>query len=270
MPIARAGDIDLEYYVEGSGLPLLMLMGFAGSAHTWGQPFVDELNKSFTTIRVSNRGTGNSFKPADQFTVRDMADDAKHLLDVLGIDQAHVLGISMGGMIAQEFALAYPERIHGLVLGCTTLGAPNAIAADPETNASMTPEPGMAPQDIIRKSWYALVSDPFVSEGHDFLEGLIVTFMKYPTPMDTIMKQVMAIMGFSTGDRASGISAPTLVIHGDVDRLVPPANGDKVTAAIPGARLHTIPGAAHMFFWEQPQASAAATTEFLARVPARV
>src|SRR5712691_6808675 len=102
MATAKAGDINLEYYIEGSGPPLLMIMGLGGQASSWGEPFLDELRQRFTTIRFSNRGTGLSENPATPLTVRVMADDAVGLLDTLGIERPHVLGISMGGMIAQE------------------------------------------------------------------------------------------------------------------------------------------------------------------------
>ena len=198
-----------------------------------------------------------------------MADDAVALLDALGIEQAHVVGISMGGMIAQEIAITHPQRVNRLVLGCTGLGAPKMVMADAETNAAMTPDLSLPREEMIRKTWYALVSDSFVTSGHDFLEGMIAAFIKWPTPLETIMKQVVAIGGFSTVGRAASISAPTLVIHGTLDRLVPPANGDNVHAEIPGSEFRSIPGVGHMFFWEKPNESAAMVTEFLARVPSR-
>jgi pimeloyl-ACP methyl ester carboxylesterase len=268
LPTIKAGDISLEYFVEGSGPPLLLIMGFAGSAHSWGEPFLEELRRSFTVIRLSNRGTGESDKPGDQVTIRMMADDSVALLEALGVERSHVFGVSMGGMIAQEIAISHPQRANGLVLGCTWLGAPKAITADSATNAAMTPDPSMPVPDQIRKAWYALVSDEFVQTGHDFLEGMIADMMRWPTTLDTIVKQVVAIGGFSSIGRASGIASPTLVIHGDADRLMPPANGDNVVAEIPGAELQTIRGVGHMFFWEKPRESAAMITEFLSRVPA--
>jgi len=269
MAKARAGNIDLEYYIEGSGPPLLLIMGFAGSAHSWGVPFVERLSRDFSVIRFSSRGTGDSDKPADQTTVPMMADDSVALLDALGIEKAHVVGISMGGMIAQEVAISHPERVNGLVLGCTGLGAPKMVTADAATSAAMTPDLSLPREEIIRRSWYALVSDSFVTSGHAFLEGMVASFMEWPTPMETIVKQAMAIGGFSTVGRGGSISAPTLVIHGTLDRLVPPANGDYVHAEIPGSELRSIEGVGHMFFWEKPNESAAMITEFLSRVPAR-
>jgi len=268
MPITRAGDINLEYFTEGSGPPLLMVMGFAGSAHTWGQPFVDALSRNFTTIRFSNRGTGDSDKPTEQTTIRMMADDAVALLDTLGIERPHVLGISMGGYIGQEFAINYPDRVNGLALGCTGVGGPTAVMAEPQTMQSMAFDPSLPIEEIIRKSWYALVSDSFQETGKAFLDDMAKTIMAHPTPMDTIVKQIGAIGGHSVAERDAAITAPTLVIHGSVDRLVPPANGDQVAAAIRGAERKTIDGVGHMFFWEKPEEAAQLVTEFLSRIPA--
>jgi pimeloyl-ACP methyl ester carboxylesterase len=268
MAIAKAGEINLEYFTEGSGPPLLLVMGFAGSAYTWGQPFIEALKRSFTVTRFSNRGTGGSDRPDAQTTIRMMADDTVALLDALGIERPHVMGISMGGYIAQELAINYPGRVNGLVLGCTGVGGPTAVQSDPQTMQSMAFDPSLPIADLVRKSWYALVSDGFVSSGHDFLETMLSSILEHPTPMETIMKQVMAIAGHNVAERDKAITAPTLVIHGDADRLVPPANGDQVAAAISGAQKHTIHGVGHMFFWEKPEESARIVTEFLSRVPA--
>lgn len=270
MAIGRAGEINLEYYVEGQGPPLLMIMGFAGQAASWGEPFLEELRPHFRCIRFSNRGTGDSDKPQEQPTIRMMADDTIALLDTLGIERPHVLGISMGGMISQEIAISHPQRVNGLVLGCTAAGAPNAVAAAPEVYEQMAPVPGMPIEDQVRKAWPALVTDGFIERGHAFLEGMLQTSIRNPTPLDSIMKQLVAIGGFSAKARLHEVNAPTLVIHGDADRLMPPANGDIVAGAIPGAELRTIQGVGHMFFWEKPRESARIITEFLARVPASV
>jgi pimeloyl-ACP methyl ester carboxylesterase len=268
MPITHAGDIDIEYYIEGSGPPLLMLMGFAGQASSWGHPFVSALNQHFTTIRLSNRGTGLSTKPQDQFTIRTMADDARNLLDVLGIGRPHVLGISMGGMTAQEFVLAYPERVNGLVLGCTASGGPGHAAASPETLQALLPAPNLSREDLVRKAWPALVSPAFIENGRPFLEEMLKSGLENATPLETLAKQMFAINTFDASGRLSAVKAPTLVMHGDIDLLVPTPNGIALAEKVPGAQLHIIPGVAHMFFWEKPAESASAIVEFLAKVPA--
>ncbi len=265
MPAIKAGDIDLEYYVEGAGPPLLMIMGFAGQANSWGEPVMNRLREHFTCIRFSNRGTGASDKPETPTTIRMMTDDAVALLDALDIRRAHVFGISMGGMIAQEIALNHADRLNGLVLGCTTPGWAHGETASPEVSAAMVPTPGLSLEEQVRNFWTAICSPAFIESGAEFLEEMLVTNLAQPTPFDTIMKQAVAVQGFDSLDRLSQITAPTLIIHGDADRLVPPANGDIVAAGIAGAEKLTLNGAAHMFFWEQPEKTADAISEFLAR-----
>ena len=124
MPIAKAGDISIESYVEGSGPPLLMIMGFGLQASAWGQAFLAELRPHFRMIRFSNRGTGLTDRPDAEYTIRMMADDAAGLLGELGIQRAHVLGISMGGIIAQELVLNHPEAVQAIVEFLSSVPAP--------------------------------------------------------------------------------------------------------------------------------------------------
>lgn len=266
MPLIMCGDFNLEYFDEGDGPPLLMIMGYGGQAASWGEPIVSELRKSFRTVRLSNRGTGDSDRPAEQFTVRDMADDAVALLDALGIRKAHVFGVSMGGMIAQELVLAYPERVEGLVLGCTAAGGPTMVLADQEVRDMMTPVPGLTREEQVRKMWPGITTQAMI-EARTFLEEQLKVSLAKPTPVDTILKQAVAIASFNVYDRLTTITKPTLVIHGDKDRLVPLPNGRIVHERIPGSRFEVLPGAAHMFFWEYPKEAAALVTSFLETVP---
>jgi 3-oxoadipate enol-lactonase len=268
MTITKAGDIHLETYIEGSGPPLLMIMGFAGSASSWGEPLLEALRPHFTCIRFSNRGAGLSDKPEVQFTVRTMADDAANLLTALGIARPHVFGISMGGMIAQELVLNYPQHVSGLVLGCTTPGLAHGVQATPETMSKLMPAPGLSPDEIVRNFWTIVCSAGFIQRGAAFLEGMVAVSLAQPTPMETLGREMVAINTFESYDRLPQIKAKTLVIHGDADVLVPPPNGRILAEHIPGAELRTLPGVAHMFFWEEPKKSAAMVTEFLSRVPA--
>lgn len=270
MPVIKAGEINLEYYVEGAGPPLLLVMGFAGQANSWGEPILSRLRERFTCIRFSNRGTGASDQPDAPITIRQMAGDTVALLDALDVKRPHVFGISMGGMIAQEIVLNYPERVNGLVLGCTTPGWSHGQVASPEVTAAMVPEPGLSREEQVRRFWTVICSPAFLESGAAFLEEMLVTSLEQPTPIETLMKQAVAIQTFDSFGRLGQIKAPTLVVHGDIDRLVPPANGDVLAAGIAGAEKLTLSGAAHMFFWEQPEKAAGGVINFLARVPAKV
>jgi 3-oxoadipate enol-lactonase len=129
MPLAPAGEVELSYERAGSGPPLLAIMGMSGSRLSWGEPFLGSLRESFEVIAYDHRGVGESSRMEGPFTIADLARDATGLLDALELDSAHVFGISMGGMVAQELALAHPERIRTLALGCTYCGGPGSTLA---------------------------------------------------------------------------------------------------------------------------------------------
>jgi pimeloyl-ACP methyl ester carboxylesterase len=266
MPLARAGNLNLEYYVEGEGPPLLMIMGFGGQASSWGEPFLGRLRSHFTLVRFSNRGTGRSDRPPGQFSVRDMADDAVAVLEAAGFESGHVLGVSMGGMIAQELAINHPRSVLGLVLGCTLPGGPHSVTASPEVVANLLPRPGLSREEQVRKTWPVIASAEFLETGRDFLEEMLRVGLETPTPVETLMLQAAAVQGFDAYDRLPQVQAPTLIIHGDADRLVPVENARILQRRLPNSQVKVLPGAGHVFFWEQPEAAAGAVIDFLSRV----
>ena len=160
MPMIKVGDINIEYYLEGDGPPLLMIHGLGASAHDWGDRFRDELRRHFQLVRFSNRGTGQTDKPQLIYSAQMMAADAAGLLKELGITKAHVLGVSLGGVIAQQMALDHPQVIQGLVLACSGFGGSEGVAASPEIIALLVPTPGLSPEDQIRKAWPAVYTPP--------------------------------------------------------------------------------------------------------------
>ena len=268
MPMAKVGDINMEYYVEGEGPPLLMIMGFWGHASSWSERFLERLRPHFQIIRFSNRGTGLTDKPQTEYSIRMMADDAAGLLAELGIEKAHVLGVSMGGMIAQELVLNHPQVVQGLALGCTNCGPAHGVQPSPEVLALLTPVPGTSPEEQFRKAWPAIVTPEFVEREREFLEEMLRIGLGNQTPVDTMVRQMAAIMGFDSYERLPLIKAPALIIHGDRDVLVPTENGHILHERIADSTLRILPEVAHMFFWEKPAESAGAIVEFLSSVPA--
>ena len=267
MSMVKVGDANMEFYVEGSGAPLLMISGFTAQASGWSEPFTGRLQESFSTIRYSHRGTGTSERLEGEITLRDLADDAAGLLSTLGIEKAHVFGVSMGGMVAQELTLNHPQRVQGLVLGCTACGGEHRVAAEPEVMALLMPEPGLSREEQVRRSWPALTTPEFLESHRDVMEDRLRVSLVNPTPIETAVRQMAAVQAFDSFDRLPQIGAPTLVLHGDQDVLVPVANAQLLKDRIPGAELCIVPGAGHLFAFEFPEESAAAVVEFLARVP---
>jgi 3-oxoadipate enol-lactonase len=261
--------LKLRYEIRGQGDPVALIMGFSGSGRGWGEPFLGAIQKRFKIFMIDNRGTGESDKPDVAWTLGDMAADIAAVLEHAKTPRAHIFGISMGGMIAQEFALAYPERVRGLVLGCTNCGASKSIPAAPEAIAALIPQPGTPPEEQARRAFAAACGKKFLASpiGQATIAQAMVDMADYPiTPMHTYLRQAQAIGGFDSYARLGEIKRPTLVIHGDDDAIVPVANADILTGAIKGSRQHIIADAGHMFFWEAPEESVEVAGDFLAAV----
>jgi pimeloyl-ACP methyl ester carboxylesterase len=267
MSMAKAGDLNMEYYVEGMGPPLLMIMGLGGQASSWGEPVLEGLQKQFTTIRFSNRGTGATDKPGTGFTIPQMAADAAALMRTIGIEKAHVFGISMGGMISQELVLNHPEQVQGLVLGCTNCGPAHSVSVAAQTIARFGQIMQLPVQERIQRYWEACVTASFMEERADFLQSIVEAGMATPTPMETFGMQFGAVQSFDTYDRLPTIQAPTLILHGDEDILVPVANADILHERIPGSQVRIVEGTGHCFFWERPEDVVEEIVGFLSRVP---
>jgi 3-oxoadipate enol-lactonase len=261
--------LKLRYEIRGSGEPVALIMGFSGSGRGWGEAFLKLMEVRFKIFVIDNRGTGESDKPDAEFTLADMAADIAAVLDHAKTPRAHIFGISMGGMIAQEFALAYPERTRGLVLGCTNGGASHSVPADPAAIANLIPAPGIDPIEQARRAFSVACGKAFLNSaaGQEILSQAIAEMGNYPiTPMHTFMRQGQAIGGFDSFARLGQIKSPTLIIHGDDDSIVPYPNAEVLQGAIAGSKKHTLKAAGHMFFWEVPDEAARAAGDFLSAV----
>ncbi len=259
--------LKLRYEIRGSGAPVAMIMGFSGSGRAWSQRFLGMMEKRFTLVVIDNRGTGESDKPDVAWTLRDMADDVAAVLDHAKLPRSHVFGISMGGMIAQEYALAYPQRVDRLVLGCTNCGISHSIPGKPEDLAKLMPQPGMSPAEAARAAFSVACGKAFVAsaDGQKFIDEQLADAANYPiTPQHTFARQFGAISGFDSYARLGEIKAPTLVIHGDDDAIVPVQNADILNQGIAGSRKHILKGIGHMFFWEAPDETVQVAGDFLA------
>jgi pimeloyl-ACP methyl ester carboxylesterase len=191
-----------------------------------------------------------------------MAKDAAALLGELGISRTAVLGISMGGNVAQELALAQPSLVSSLVLGCTNCGPSHSVPQSPETIARFGQIASLPPNEQTREFCVAMVSPNFAREESDTLDALIAMHMG--TAPETFSHHMGAIMTFDSYDRLPDIRARTRIIHGDQDIVIPAANATVLEERIPNADVRIMDGAGHMFVWERPQEAAEMITEFLA------
>ncbi|MFN8544876.1 MAG: alpha/beta fold hydrolase [Candidatus Binatia bacterium] len=277
MAIVRVGDVDLYYEEHGSGDPLLLIMGFATDSTGWLLQTPD-FARHYRTIVFDNRGVGRSAKPPGPYTIHQMADDAAGLLSALGIERAHVLGISMGGMIAQELALRHPGRIRALVLACTypepdadvertreftltQLGG--SVSATGEAKIDLS---ALDPLTFFQHLLPLVFNPEFLERELPRLMPLFSGVLTYGFSMEAILGQLSAVMGHKATDRLHQITAPTLVLTGDADRLIPPANSDVIARHIPGARLVTFSGGSHAFNLEMPNAFNREVLDFLGTV----
>jgi 3-oxoadipate enol-lactonase len=258
MPSVRVGEIELSYERAGSGPPLLMIMGMSGTFDHWNATFLQELRRDFETIVYDHRGVGESSRLEGPITTAQLAEDAAGLLAALEVDDdsAHVLGISMGGMVAQELALAHPARIRALTLGCTYCGGEGSVLTSEEVMRKLAE--GMMSGDrerAIRAGWEVNVSPSFAANDEAYARFLEIG-LRRAVSVEVIMEQMRAITAHDTSARLPDLALPTLVTHGTVDQLLPFQNGNMITGLIPDSRLEVFEDVGHLFFWEQPEHAA--------------
>jgi len=265
VPTVRAGAVELSYYVAGNGPPILFIMGLGGRASDWNADgFLARLTPRFTCITFDNRGTGASDKPAGEYSLDVMADEAVAVLRAAGHARAHVVGISMGGMIAQLVALEHPACVDRLVLVATHAGGPTVTPPTPAAVTALLTDRSIPRDELIRRAYRNIVAPGFAERAPDTIEAAVALALAQPTPEIAFARQLAAILASDRRARLPAITAPTFVIHGTEDPLVPPPNGAAIAAAVPGARLHAVPGCGHLPMWECPTALAAAIDDFLA------
>ena len=256
MPTVGVAGTELHYERAGDGAPLLLVQGMGGSRLSWGEPFLAPLRAGFDCISFDNRGIGLSAPAADPFSTEELAGDALGLLDGLGIERAHVLGISMGGMVAQELALAAPERLLSLTLGCTYCGGPGSQLMDPADFGPLAEAMASGDRDrVLRASWEVNLSPAFRADEDRYAEFAAMA-SGAPVPAEVVQLQLQAIFGHDTSSRLPGLTVPTLVVHGTVDRVLPVVNGRLIASLVPGSRLEVLEDVGHMFWWERPERSA--------------
>ncbi len=245
---------------QGQGAPILLIMGLGYSSCMWYRTR-PVLAARYRTIALDNRGVGQSEMPAGPYPIPLMASDALAVLDAAGIESGHVFGISMGGMIAQELALQNPKRVRSLILGCTACGGPHAVRAKPEANQMLMARAKMTSEDAAQAAIPFIYDPGTPRERID--EDLAVRRPWFAQP-DAYAAQLAGILAWEAYSRLDTIAAPTLVIHGENDQLVPPGNGELIAQRIPGAKLVLIPRAGHIFTTDQPDAAHQAFSDFLA------
>lgn len=245
----------LDFVRRGQGAPLLLIQGMAATHEMWGDEFLGPLEEHFDIVAYDHRGVGRGDRADGEFTVADLADDAAAVIASLGWANAHVLGISLGGMVAQELVLRHPSVVRSVVLGCTWAGGEGGVIA--ETSHRMVE--AIASRDLgrgLRVSFEANFSQRYAGlPGTRELYRQRALAVRMPVPV--VQLQLRAALAHNAADRLHEVSVPALILHGTADAGIPVSNAHRLASLITGAELELFEGAGHLFWWEDPARAAA-------------
>jgi len=273
MPWIKVGDINMYYRIQGEGYPLVLIMGM-GANLDWWTPFsiLEQLSKHFKVIIFDNRDAGRTDAPETDSTIEMMVEDTRGLMDALNVEQAHVLGVSMGADIAEVIAVKYPDKINKLVLCCADAGNATLFPMPSKAMAigmKLIQEKNKAGKD--RKTEYELAKlflpllfpQSFIDDNPDTIEIVVNTLLIAPMGGKEFMKQMSANLKFDIIDRLPQIKKPTLIMHGKEDLVVPYKNAEYLAEHIPGAELVSYDKGSHLFLYQEPEDVINRVIEFL-------
>lgn len=264
MTLVDVNGIRLNYEIHGSGAPVVLIGGLGADTFLWSHQ-IPAVAQRFQVIVFDNRGAGESDKPDEPYTIPMFAADTAGLMTALGIERAHVVGASLGGMIAQELALTHPEMVDRLVLVCTTFNGPGSVRP---SLWSLIPILFAArrtgdPANDIRRSFAVFTSTKWMDANRDVVDEYVAWRVAHPQPSFAFKRQRQAIRGFTTADRLGGITAPTLIVHGDSDRVVPVANAELMAQRIPRSTVAILENSGHACTFDQRERFNQVVIEFL-------
>ena len=252
MALAKIGPRDLYYERRGMGEPLLLIMGMAGHHNTWGETFLGQLVEHFEVITYDHRGIGESTDVDGDFSIVDLANDAVALLEHLGLESVHVMGISLGGMVAQQLVLDVPDMVRTLVIGCSYCGGEGSSLTAPGPLAMLEAMNTGDPELAVRAGYLANLSSAYVADESHY-QPFHDAALSVAAPVHVIMRQVQAAFVHDTSAQLPNVTTSTLVIHGTADEMLLYSNGQLIASLIPGSQLLTFDDVGHLFWWERPE-----------------
>lgn len=249
---AKSGDLEIAYWVFGEGTPLVLITGLVTPASSWG-PLPRMLSdQGYKVIAIDNRDVGESSRCDDvEYEIADMAKDVIAVLDLEAIEQAYVLGISLGGMIAQELALHFPQRVEKLILIGTDPGYPDRVV-DQDFWVSFLSIPAPDAETYLRAAVGLMTAPGFADANPGMVDLIVKSRIGAFADAGQFNRQMLASISFSSGARLPKLKVPTLVIHGDQDRMVPTSNGPRLAELIPGSELVILENVGHLSPLEAP------------------
>lgn len=262
MPVAKIGDHSLYYEIIGQGDPLVMIRGVGSNVDHWYDQ-VPALSQKYKLLVFDNRGIARSSDPGGPFSTRDMAADTIALMEAVGINKAHILGYSMGGMIAQEMALNHPEKVAGLILVATDCGISLRIKAKPEATRLFSEMIRLGTNEAKLAAAGCLFARQTFETKPQVIQRYTEISQRFPASQKMLAKQWAAVTQHDTCSRLVNIASPALAITGSEDVLIPPQNAAVMAERIPDAQLISIDGGGHLFLIEKPRQFNDAVIKFL-------
>lgn len=268
MPTAHVNGISINYTIDGTDSAkdtIVLINGLADDLESWGFQIPALVEAGYRVLRFDNRGIGKSDRPAGPYSSKQMADDAKALVDQLGISGFHLMGVSMGGMISEEYAIAYPGDLKSLTLACT-YGKADAFC---QTMFGMWADLAqeVSVPFVMRDVSLWAFTGPFFEERPADAAEFAAAMAGLDMSVETYLAQLAVIQDHDASDRLAGIAVPTLVLAGEEDILIPVRLSKKIQAAISGSKWKTVPGG-HACLWESPDPFNAAFIDFVRSVSA--
>ncbi len=267
MRFATNGSVRLAYDVGGSGPPLLLIHGLGYCRLGWG-PVTRQLAEHFQVVHFDNRGVGDSDAPRGPYTVSALAADALAVLDHAGVERAHVVGVSLGGVIAQMLAAGSPDRVDRLVLAGSTSGGARSYPPPRSSLLLMTQAAALEREELLRRLVVNALAPRTVERRPELVDEILDYRRQRAPGLGPWLAQAAAGAWFGLVGRGGAIEAPTLVLHGAADHVVDPRNAELLAGSIPGAELVVFEHAGHLLFWEEPERFVSTLSRFLGRAAA--
>lgn len=237
----------INWYVDGRGPAIVLVNGWTASGLNWPRALVERLAAEHTVVRLDNRGSGWSRTAPHPFTIRDLADDVAGVLRTERIRSADVVGFSLGGLVAQELAISHPALVRSLVLVATRPPVPFHATHDLTGFESALGPAGLRPTAAhLRELWGSFCAPGFADNHPQVIDEIVTAIVRRPTPRRSVLAQMRAVAAWGRGGRLSRIDAPTRVVHGAADTLMPVANAERLGSLIPHARVTVLPDVGHL------------------------
>ena len=262
MEKARINGVEIAYELRGAGVPLVLIHGALGDQSMFNS-FAPVFARDYRVLTFDQRGSGLSEKPHGDYSIAQLADDTAALMDHAGFESAHIVGVSMGGMIALEFALRHPKRVRALVLGCTTPGGPKAVKIGGDSFAAAYSATPMSSEDRGRALAEAAFTKGYLDRHPEIVPAMIEARRQRPLDPVALEGRLKAAMRHDVFERLAQIKCPTLVITGKDDALISWKNSQLLADQIGNAKLVLLEPAGHCFWLEQPEQSYQAIEQFL-------